>query len=98
MKRKWKDINEDWFYRIGIVVSVLTLTMMTCFSCRQKTIDYRYRIHGQVRMSTNPKDSLFHPAIWMTDTFRIVNDTLIITNSDSSQWRVAPPYKIESIK
>jgi hypothetical protein len=96
--KKLKDLNPDWYYRFVIIAITVATLLMACGSCNQKRIDYRWRIRGHVRMSTDSNDTTTHPAIWMTDTFRIVRDTLIITNSDSSQWRVAPPYQIDRLK
>lgn len=69
------------------------------FSCKGKKnqvshrIDYRYRIKGEVTVKGKP-----HPAIWMTDTFDIKEDSIIITNSDNSTYRIGPPYQVYSIK
>jgi hypothetical protein len=99
MRKRLKDVNDDWWYRFGLLGIVITISMMTCLSCKRgKTIEYRWRIHGHVRMSTDPRDTTTHPAIWLTDTFEMHNDTVVITNSDSSQWRIAPPYKMTRIK
>jgi hypothetical protein len=94
MRKRLKDVNEDWWYRFGLLGMVITISMMTCLSCKRgKTVEHRWKIEGQVPW----KDST-HAAIWLTDTFEMHNDTVVITNSDSSQWRIAPPYKMTRIK
>ena len=93
MRRRLKDVNPDWWNRLTFVAVILTIAMFTCTSCDQQQIQYRYRIEGQV-----PYKGGTHPAVWLTDTFVTVNDTLIITNSDSSKWSIAPPYTIKKIK
>jgi hypothetical protein len=68
------------------------------FSCKGKQerkplINFKYKIEGEVTVKDRK-----HPAIWMTDTFDLKDDSIIITNSDKSTYRIAPPYKIYRIK
>jgi hypothetical protein len=94
-RRRLSDVNPEWWNRLFFIGLILTIAMFTCTSCEtnQKQIHYRYRIEGQV-----PWKGTTHAAVWLTDTFVNRNDTLIITNSDSSQWRIAPPYTITEIR
>ena len=55
--------------------------------------DYRYKIKGTVITDKGP-----HPAIWYTDTISFYGDTAYYFNSDGSEVRIYPPYKIDSLK
>lgn len=95
---KWKNFDTEWLYRGALTAITIYIISFIACSCNGKRIDYRYRIEGRVRTSVKAEDTTWHSAIWVTDTFRVSNDTIIITNSDSSKWRIAPPYSIHNIK
>jgi hypothetical protein len=63
--------------------------LSSCSTSTKPKEQMRFTIRGTV--SVDGKSS---PAIWCTDEFEVKRDTIIITNSDSSQWRIAPPYRI----
>ena len=89
MKRRLKDINPDWWVRIGIILMVTLVIAMIAASCQSDKKQWPYRIDGRVKTGEG-----LRPAIWYTDSFTLKGDTLIITNSDRSQWKIAPPYTV----
>lgn len=68
---------------------LIAATLLASCSTQQGTDKQRYSVHGLVEVKGKRL-----PAIWYTDTFEVIRDTIVITNSDSSQWRIAPPYTI----
>jgi hypothetical protein len=73
------------------LISVLFILGITLLSCENKK--YRYEIHGKVYVPTNGVSGL-HDAIWLTDTISFDGDTLYYFNSDGSEVRISPPYKL----
>jgi hypothetical protein len=78
--------------------------VLAFFGCKGK--DWKYKIRGEVEAKVKTTEWPLAPryetkkrkAFWYTDEYRITNDTLVITNSDGSEWKIAPPYEIDSIK
>lgn len=67
------------------------LILFSVISC--KTNNYKYKVKGKIYIPTsgvNPMDD----AVWYTNNYNIVNDTLIYRNSDGSEVRVNPPFKV----
>ena len=80
------------------------LFSLTFFACKGK--QWKYRIQGEVEARVKETEWPQAPrysvkkrvAIWYTDEYQIVNDTVVITNSNGSSWKIAKPYKIDSLK
>ena len=72
-------------------LSKITLLLILFFSCNKK--EYRYEIHGKVYVPTSGLNPM-HDAIWYTDTISFDGDTIYYFNSDGSEVRIIPPYKI----
>jgi uncharacterized protein YcfL len=70
------------------LILVSAALLVSCSSQKEKK-EMKYSIHGNVEYRGQSR-----PAIWITDTFEVHHDTIVITNSDSSQWRIAPPYTV----
>ena len=58
---------------------------------------YKYKVTGKVYMTTSGSNPM-HDAIWYTDTLSFDGDTAYYFNSDGSEVRIYPPYKIDSLK
>jgi hypothetical protein len=72
-------------------LSKLILLLLILSSCIKK--EYRYEIHGKVYIPTSGVNPL-HDAIWFTDTISFDGDTIYYINSDGSEVRIKPPYKL----
>jgi hypothetical protein len=71
------------------LILVSAALLVSCSSQHREREELKYEIHGNVEYRGQTR-----PAIWITDTFEVHHDTIVITNSDSSQWRIAPPYTV----
>lgn len=71
-------------YKIILLLLILT-------SCIKK--EYRYEIHGKIYIPTSGVNPL-HDAIWFTDSISFDGDTIYYNNSDGSEVRIKPPYKL----
>jgi hypothetical protein len=60
-------------------------------SCTGKK--YKYEIRGKVYVPTSGINPM-HDAIWYTDTISFDGDTAYYFNSDGSEVRIKPPFKI----
>ncbi len=72
---------------------------------KERMMNIKYKIEGKSRVPkghdilyTNRKDTIEVTSFWYTDTFNIVNDTIVIENTDGSCYRIAKPYKIYKVK
>jgi hypothetical protein len=72
-------------------LSKLILLLLILSSCIKK--EYRYEIRGKVYIPTSGVNPL-HDAIWFTDTISFDGDTIYYINSDGSEVRIKPPYKL----
>lgn len=80
---------------------IFILAVVLFFSCESK--EFKYKIEGEILSLTRtsqwpekPKyDTIVRKAYWYTDTFEVANDTVIIRNSNGTNFRIAPPYVIK---
>lgn len=70
-----------------IFISLITFIL---FSCKQT--NYRYKIDGKVYISDS---NCMYDGIWFTNTIDFDKDTIYYFNSDGSEVRIYPPYKIK---
>lgn len=64
-------------------------------SCNQNK--YKYRVVGQVRVY-NLGVCETHNAVWYVNTLSLDVDTLFYFNSDGTQTRIYPPFKIDTLR
>ena len=74
-----------------IYLSILILLA----SC--ETNDYKYKIKGKVYIPTSGLNPM-HDAVWNADSITFRNDTIVYKNSDGSEVKINPPYKIYKLK
>jgi hypothetical protein len=74
-----------------IYLSILILLA----SC--ETNDYKYKIKGKVYIPTSGLNPM-HDAVWYADSITFRNDTIVYKNSDGSEVKINPPYKIYKLK
>jgi hypothetical protein len=70
---------------------IIFIILLVLVSCSSK--EYKYEIHGQVSNSKTG-NNLTHNAIWYTNNISFDGDTIFYINSDGSEVRIKPPYKL----
>jgi hypothetical protein len=73
----------------------LLLIALLLTSCIDK--QYKYKITGKVYVPTSGVNPM-HNAVWYTDSLNFDGDTLYYFNSDSSEVRIIPPFKIDTLR
>jgi hypothetical protein len=73
----------------------LLLIALLLTSCIDK--QYKYKITGKVYVPTSGTNPM-HDAVWYTDVINFDGDTAYYFNSDSSEVRINPPYKIDTLR
>jgi hypothetical protein len=66
----------------------ISLLLVSCVGKK-----YKYEIRGKVYVPTSGINPM-HDAIWYTDTISFDGDTAYYFNSDGSEVRIKPPFKI----
>jgi len=93
-----KGIKEPyWIVEILAVLSFIILALL--WNRISKEHIPKYKVEGQVRVikpsnSLNGFDTSMSNAIWLIDSFRIVNSKITYTNSNGYVTWINPPYKI----
>jgi hypothetical protein len=72
-------------------IFLITLLFTSCVGKK-----YKYEIRGKVPVLSNGITNT-HDAIWYTDTIEFDGDTIYYYNSDGSQVRILPPFKIDTL-
>lgn len=70
-----------------IFISLITFILLSCEQTK-----YRYKINGKVYISDS---NWVYDGIWFTNTIGFDKDTIYYFNSDGSEVRIYPPYKIK---
>ena len=73
----------------------LLLIALLLTSCIDKQC--KYKITGKVYVPTSGVNPT-HDAVWYTDSLNFDGDTLYYFNSDSSEVRIIPPFKIDTLR
>jgi hypothetical protein len=74
---------------------IYLLPLFLLFSCVEE--DFKYKIKGKIYLPTSGTNPM-HDAIWYADSIYYREDTLIYKNSDGSETKVNPPYKVYKLK
>jgi hypothetical protein len=69
----------------------LVLLILILTSCSHK--DYRYEIKGKVYIPTSGLNPM-HDATWYADSIKFDGDTIYYFNSNGTEVRINPPYKL----
>ena len=73
-------------------IFLITLLLTSCVGKK-----YKYEIRGKVYIPSNGITNI-HDAVWYTDTITFKGDTICYFNSDGSEVRITPPFKIDTLR